>query len=261
MSDLQVELIPPLAIVTINRPHLRNAINTAMWKLIPMLCERLEHEASVRVIIWQGAGDEAFSAGGDIHEFVEVRGNRQQAVRYNQTVDRALLAIAEQPKPTLAVIKGHCMGGGLMLAAHCDLRIAADTARFGIPVGKLGGAVTYAQLQRFLYVLGPAVTTELLLAGRIFHAEDALRVHLCNRVYPLQQVDALGFELGQQMAEMSPTSQHIHKHMLKTIQQYDSIERLDVEELTRVEQVFDSEDYAEGTRAFIEKRPARFLGK
>ena len=138
MDEFLVRQTDGVATVTINRPEQRNAINYAMWHALPELCARLDADRDVRVVIWTGAGDAAFSAGGDISEFVEHRSNAAQTRVYNEVVAQALDAVLALSKPTIALVKGYCVGGGFILAAYCDLRIAAENAQFGLPVARLG---------------------------------------------------------------------------------------------------------------------------
>ena len=260
-NDLLITVENQVATVTFNRPQQRNAINLAMWQGLPTLCQQLDDDAAIRVVIWRGAGDAAFSAGGDISEFAALRSNRDQAEAYNATVDAALTRILQLRKPTIALIKGYCMGGGLMLAAHCDLRIAAANAQFGIPVANLGALITYTEMQRFIHVMGVAATTELLLTGRLYDVREAQTVGLCTQVYPLDMIDEQVQKLTARMAKLAPFSQQWHKAMLQTLLHKPDINAITSEELARVNACFDSADYQEGTLAFLEKRAPNFQGK
>lgn len=249
-----------VATVTFNRPQQRNAINYAMWRALPELCQQLEEDANIRVTVWRGAGDIAFSAGGDISEFAEVRSNREQANAYNSAVDCALESLLNLGKPTIALIKGYCMGGGLMLAAHCDLRIAADNAQFGLPVANLGALITYPELQRFVHLLGVAATTDLLLTARTLDAPAAHTIGLCQQVYPLAAIEEQVHKLTRRMVKLAPLSQKWHKQMLQTVLHKPNLNDITIAEQALLEICFDSADYREGTRAFLEKRPPNFQG-
>lgn len=260
MNELLLTVEDQVATITFNRPQQRNAINYAMWRALPALCQQLEADPHVRITIWQGAGDVAFSAGGDISEFAEVRSNREQASAYNSTVDRALESLLNLGKPTIALIKGYCMGGGLMLAAHCDLRIAAANAQFGLPVANLGALITYPELQRFVHLIGVAATTDLLLTARTLDATAAHAIGLCQQVYPLAMLNEQMHKLTQRMTKLAPLSQKWHKQMLQTVLHKPKLSDITIAEQALLDICFDSADYREGTRAFLEKRPPNFQG-
>lgn len=258
MDELQLTITNRVATVTINRPEQHNAINYAMWCALPALCAELEANDDVRVVIWRGAGEGAFSAGGDIGEFEAHRANVTQAQNYNAKVSTALESVLALAKPNIALVKGYCVGGGFILAAYCDLRIAADNARFGIPVAKLGALITYEQMQRFVHLIGAGATLDLLLTARLMHAEEALEAQLCSQVHPLDAIDEAVDKLTTRMAHLSPMTQRAHKRMLQSILHKPDLAQLTAAELAVLDASFDSADYAEGVRAFVEKRAPKF---
>ncbi len=260
MSELELTIAAPLATLTLNRPEQHNALSYAMWRALPGICRRLAADTDVRVVIVRGAGRAAFSAGGDIGEFREQRSNRIQAERYNEHVQVALDALLALPQPTLAAIHGFCVGGGLLLAAYCDLRIAADSARFGLPVARLGFLITYAQMQRFVHLVGAAAVADLLLTARLLAAQEALTLGLCSQLHPAEMLDDAVTALAERMVQLSPLTQRLHKQMLQTVLHKPDLRQLSEDELAAAAAVFDSQDYAEGVRAFIEKRPPQFSG-
>ena len=258
MNELQLTVTNRVATVTIDRPAQHNAINYAMWCAIPELCARLDADNDVRVIVWRGAGTGAFSAGGDIGEFEAHRSNVTQAQNYNEKVSLALESVLALTKPNIALVKGYCVGGGFILAAYCDLRIAADNARFGIPVAKLGALITYEQMQRFVHLIGAGATLDLLLTARLMNADEALEAQLCSQVHPLDAVDDAVSKLTVRMAHLSPMTQRAHKQMLQSILHAPDLAQLTPAELNVLDASFESADYAEGVRAFVEKRAPKF---
>jgi enoyl-CoA hydratase/carnithine racemase len=260
IDELLLSKNDSVATLTLNRPQQHNAITYAMWRALPTLCRQLDEDATVRVVIMRGAGEDAFSAGGDISEFAWQRANRNQAMDYNAHVDAALDAVAGLGKPSIALIKGHCIGGGLMLACACDLRIAAANARFAMPVGRLGNVITYPELKRFVDLIGPGATADLLLTGRTLDAAEAQAVGLCSQVHPGAEIESVVGELTQRMARFSSVSQREHKRMLQVLLRQPDLRRLTPAEIELQTLVFDSADYAEGARAFIEKRAPEFSG-
>jgi len=261
MAEFELTIAAPLATLTLNRPEQHNAVSYAMWRELPPICSRLAADQAIRVIVIRGAGRAAFSAGGDIAEFREQRSNRTEAEHYNEQVQLALDALLALPQPTVAAIHGFCVGGGLLLAAYCDLRIAADSARFGLPVAKLGFLITYAQMQRFVHLVGAAAVADLLLTARLLGAQEALSLGLCSQVHPAEMLDDAVMALAERMAQLSPLTQRLHKQMLQTVLHKPDLRQLSLDELAAAAAVFDSQDYAEGVRSFIEKRPPQFSGR
>ena len=261
MAELELTVAGPVATLTLNRPQQHNAVSYGMWRALPDLCRRLAEDPAVRVVICRGQGQEAFSAGGDIVEFRQHRSDRRQAEAYNQHVQAALDALLALPQPTIACIHGFCVGGGMLLAAHCDLRIAAASARFGLPVARLGFLITYAQMQRFVHLIGAGALADLLLTARLLNAEEARVLGLCSQAHPAETLDETVANLAGRMAELSPLAQRLHKQMLQSVLHKPDLAALSAQELAAAAAVFDSADYREGVQAFIEKRAPQFTGR
>lgn len=244
-----------IATITLNRPERRNAFNLAMWAALGDVMEDLNWDDTLRCIILRGAGDKAFAAGADIAEFSEVRASSEQAQSYAKVMDRATDAVRDCLHPTLAMIRGACVGGGLELAIQCDLRIAGRSGRFGIPINRIGNALPYAAMVALVEAVGRPTVLEMLLEGRIYRAEEACAKGLVTRVV---EDDALEDEVAQtamKIAEGAPLVARAHKvFSRKAVTPRD----LRDEDWIAPFDICDSNDYREGIRAFLAKEPPNF---
>jgi enoyl-CoA hydratase/carnithine racemase len=260
-GDLLIERRDGIATVIFNRPEQRNAIHYEMWRGIARLMAECGKDKSVRVAVFRGAGQEAFSAGADIAEFDRHRKDSTVAQRYHRAVEGALDAVAALPKPTMALITGFCVGGGCELATATDIRVAAENSRFGIPSAKLGLLVGYREMQRLVRLVGPGVAMDLLLTARLMDAEEALRVGLISRLVPLVEIEESVRTLAGEVASLAPLAHQGHKQILETVLSNPRLKGLTPKQKRLPFACYDTADFHEGRRAFLEKRRAQFKGR
>ncbi len=260
MTDILVQQDGAIATVVFNRPERRNAISLAMWQELARITEGLAKDESVRAVVYRGAGTDAFAAGADISEFQENRKDRASAMHYNQQTDAAYTAIRGCPKPTVAMIYGFCMGGAMAIAMACDLRVAAEGAKFGIPAAKLNIIYPADAVAQLVQLVGPAYAKDILYSARAVDAAEALAIGFIQRLLPKDDLERATYEYLRTIAANAPMSVRGSKVMIQSI-----LEGLTEAHRARLRQlaleVFESEDYKEGTRAFMEKRPPRFQGR
>ena len=251
---------PPVATVIINRPAQRNAISFAMWGQLTQLLRELDADRSVRCIVIAGAGGEAFSAGADIADFEQYRSDSDRGRIYNRAVDGLLETVAEIGTPVISMIQGFAAGGGCELAVATDLRIAAEGSRLGIPVARLGITIGHREMYGLVNLVGKGNALYILLSGRLLDAAEALRIGLVNQVVPPGKLAEVTYRLAQDIAALAPLSHAVNKKTLNQTLAKPSLE-LTPEEAELPLTQFDTRDYREGYRAFLEKRRPEFIGE
>jgi enoyl-CoA hydratase/carnithine racemase len=261
MSDLiLVEQKDAIATVVFNRPQMRNALSLAMWREIARVAEALGKDPGLRAVVYRGAGAEAFASGADISEFKEVRKDVATAQAYGKETEAAYLAIRQCPKPTVAMIFGFCMGGAMAVAMACDLRFAAEGSKFGIPAARLGIIYGLASVRQLVDLVGPSYAKDILFSARTVDAREALAIGFINRLLPAAELEAYTYDYLGKVVGNAPLSVRGAKIIVEAI-----LEDGGLSQRERIRQLaleaFESEDYREGTRAFLEKRPPHFQGR
>ena len=247
-----------IATVVLDRPEKLNALTRAMWEHLGDTIAALSTYESVRCVIVRGAGEKAFSPGNDIAEFASARANKAQAIGYGRSMHRTAAALAQCPHPLVAQIHGICVGGGLEIAALCDLRICGAGSRFGAPIKNLGLVMAYPEMAPLVRLVGPAVTLEILLEGRVFAAEEALAKGLVTRVVPDDQVTSETRATAQRIAAGAPLVARWHKKFARRLADARPISPAEHDEAF---DCFDTEDFREGYAAFLAKRTPNFRGR
>jgi enoyl-CoA hydratase len=243
-----------------NQPAKKNAINDAMWRAIPPAMAQFERDAEVRCVAFRGAGAEAFAAGADISQFESVRSDRAAIAEYDELLDRVLHSIQDSLKPSVALVHGFCLGGGLEIALACDLRYCGASAQFGIPAAKLGLAYNVEGHKRLLETVGHAWAREIMFLGRRYNAQEAAAMGLVHRVLADAELDAYVDGVIETLCQNAPLAIANTKTVLE-----EYIKAAGSPEAGRmhaaIERCAKSADYIEGRRAFMEKRKPRFTGR
>src|SRR5574343_531623 len=255
MSTINFQIDGEIATLTLDNPGKLNAINLGMWQQIAAILQEISDDPSVRCLIIRGAGKEAFAAGADLEEFVTGRATLEQALHYHGQVAAALNAIADCPHPTVAMIRGACVGGGLEIAGACDLRLCGEASRFGAPINRLGFSMYPGEMEGLLRLSGPAVIKEILLEGRILSAGEAYGKGLLTRVVKDEQVADEAYATARRICAGAPLVAGWHKQWIRRL--------LDGRALSNEEKAasfafLETEDYKEGLAAFLEKRKPVF---
>ena len=260
MASIDVTREGDIATVALNNPGKLNAITVAMWRELARVMRELSADDALRCVVLRGAGNKAFAAGADIAEFAHARNDFAQGKVYHlEYVFGALKAVGECRHPTVALIRGPCIGGGLEIACQCDLRVAGKSGRFGVPINRLGFAIAYGELAGMLALAGRAVATEILLEGRVWDADEAYAKGLLTRVVPDAQLEKETYATARRIADGAPLVARWHKQFIRRLTPQAA--PLTKAEIDANFDYFKTEDYRIGYDAFINKQKPKFTGR
>ncbi|VCU68843.1 Methylmalonyl-CoA decarboxylase [Pigmentiphaga humi] len=246
--------------IRFNNPSRHNALSADMWEAVPPLLDAARGDDRVRLVVFSGAGGKAFVSGADISQFEDMRAAREAVTRYEAMAEGTLMAIHDFPKPTLACISGYCIGGGVNVAISCDIRIASDNSVFSIPAARLGLGYRYSAMKNLIDLIGPGAAKDLFFTARRIGAGEARALGLISRSSTVDELPALLAEYTQAIAENAPLTVAAAKAITTEILKPSP--ELDLDRCTAlIRGCFDSEDYAEGRTAFMQKRKPVFVGR
>ncbi len=259
-GSVHVKLDGAVATVSLSNPDKLNALTVAMWRDLARVMDELSARDDLRCVVLRGAGGDAFAAGADIAEFAQLRDNVEQGkVYHREYVFGALKAVGECRHPTVAMIHGACVGGGLEIACQCDIRVAGTSARFGVPINRLGFAIAYDELSALLPLVGRAVALEILIEGRVWAAQEAWDKGLVARVVPDEELEQDAYATARRIADGAPLVARWHKQFVRRLTpQTEPLTEAEIEENFAY---FNTEDYRIGYDAFLNKKKPRFVGR
>ncbi|MEJ5990318.1 enoyl-CoA hydratase [Ramlibacter sp. PS3R-8] len=246
--------------IRFNNPAKHNALSVDMWEAVPPLLELARDDDRVRLIVFSGAGEKAFVSGADISQFEDMRAAREAVTYYEKMAEKTLMGIYDFPKPTLACIRGYCIGGGVNVAISCDIRIAATDSVFSIPAARLGLGYRYSAMKNLVDLVGPGAAKDLFFTGRRIDAAEARSIGLVSRTAAGEALDALLAEYSTAFAENAPLTVMAGKAIMREILKPSP--DLDMDLCTSlIRGCFESADYTEGRTAFMQKRKPVFTGR
>jgi enoyl-CoA hydratase len=252
-----------IATLILNRPEKRNSLNPTMLLKLTEYLNDLSKNDDIRTVVIRGAGDKSFSSGYDITEIpTNIPEELQEALKRKNPLEIGLEAIENYPYPVIAMIDGHAYGGGCEMAITCDIRIASDVSKMGVPPSRIGLIYQPSGMQRFINVIGLANTKELYFTGRFYAIERAKEMGLVNYVVPQSELHSFTYDLAEEIATNAPLSLKGHKHIFRQLYHYQGIRKEDQPEIEKmIFDAFNSEDIKEGATAFFQKRKAQFKGR
>lgn len=257
-SHILFDVRDGVALLTVNRPEQRNAMTWAMYQRLVDVCGEVDRDDRIRVLVISGSGGRAFISGTDISQFPAFRGNPQAGIDYEERIDAVIGRLESVAKPTIASVRGFAVGGGMTIALACDLRVAAEDARFGIPIIRLGNCLSQKNYARIVALIGPARAKEMIYTARHVDAREALGWGLVNDVVPAEMLETRTRELAEAIAQAPPLTLRVSKEAVRR-----AINRLVPEDPGHdlVETCYNSADFQEGVAAFLDKRTPHWTGR